>query len=226
MPPADDLQDSWLAGPLPEDPLPRLREWLEDAVASASVPNPTAAILATTEPDGRPSARVVLCKELDTTEGWITFYTNLRSPKSRALERHPYAALVFNWDGVWRQVRIEGPVMREPASRADAYFATRPLEAQLAAWASDQSAPIGSRAELLEKVRAAAARFGIRESRPRPAAIPRPDFWGGYRVWIERLELWVSRPGRIHDRGLWTRELRAEGDKFVGGPWRAVHLQP
>jgi pyridoxamine 5'-phosphate oxidase len=218
VPPADDWQDAWLAGPLPEDPLPLLRGWLDDAIASKAEPNPNSMTLATTEPDGRPSARVVLCKDLDTEQGWITFYTNLRSRKSRALDHHPYAALVFNWDGVWRQVRIEGPVTRTPDAEADTYFASRPLDAQLAAWASEQSEPIDSREALLERVEAVAARYS--------GSPPRPDFWGGYRAWIERIEFWTSRPGRVHDRGLWSRELRADGDKFIGGAWRAVHLQP
>ncbi len=226
MPPADDLQDAWLAGSLPENPLPRLNEWLEEAARRGTQPNPTSMTLATTDEDGRPSARVVLCKELDTERGWVTFYTNLRSRKARALACHTYAALVFNWDSSWRQVRIEGPVTRGPDDQADAYFASRPLDAQLAAWASDQSDPVDSREVLLKKVAAIEARFGVREGQPGPHALPRPDFWGGYRVWIEKLELWVSRPGRIHDRGLWTRKLAADGDGFLGGPWQAVHLQP
>jgi len=174
--------------------------------------------LATVDPEGRPSARMVICRGLDVREGWLVFYTDRESAKGRALDVHPYAALVFHWDAHERQVRIAGPVTRSPDPESDAYWNARPRDARIAATASDQSCPIESRAAFLAKVE--------REARRAGDDIPRPKRWGGYRVWAERVELWVGQPARAHDRALWTRALAPSGDGFSGGPWRATRLQP
>jgi len=174
--------------------------------------------LATVDPEGRPSARMVICRGLDVREGWLVFYTDRESAKGRALEVHPYAALVFHWDAHERQVRIAGPVTRSPDPESDTYWNARPRDARIAAAASDQSCPIESRAAFLAKVE--------REARRAGDDIPRPKRWGGYRVWAERVELWVGQPARAHDRALWTRALAPSGDGFSGGPWRATRLQP
>jgi len=218
--PPGALRDAWLAGSPPANPLPALRAWLAEARAERVQPNPDAAALATVDAAGRPSARMVLCRAADWEAGWLGFYTNRESEKARALAAHPHAALLFHWDGLGRQARVTGPVVAAPASDADRYFATRPRESQLAAWASAQSRPVASRAELLARFEATAARFGA------DAPVPRPPHWGGYRVWIESLELWASRPHRLHDRVRWTRSLAPRGEGFAPGPWRCERLQP
>jgi pyridoxamine 5'-phosphate oxidase len=186
--------------------------------------------LATIDLDGRPSARIVLCKEFDPGSGSLVFYTNYNSRKAQALEGHPWAALLFHWDSLDRQARVEGSVSRASAAMSDAYFATRPWESKIGAWSSDQSKPIASRRELLDQVEAAMRRFGIDPKHPpEPGAsvdVPRPPHWGGYRVHADRVELWVSGRGRVHDRARWTRELGASGDGSSAGAWRAARVQP
>jgi pyridoxamine 5'-phosphate oxidase len=185
-------------------------------------PNPNAMVMATVDADGRPSARVVLCKGLRGEDGSVVFFTNYESRKGGALAAHPRAALVFHWDALDRQVRIEGSVSRVPDAESDAYFAGRPWESRVGAWSSAQSRPVRSRRELLERVEATMRKFGIDpKSPPKPGAavdIPRPPHWGGYRVTADSVELWVSGKGRIHDRAVWKRE--------GSGPWRATRLCP
>lgn len=205
-----------LPDPLPDDPLPLVAAWLEDARRLG--PGGPAMALATVEPDGRPSNRMVICRGLDPAAGWLVFYTDRESPKGRALAARPTAAAVFYWSALERQLRVEGPVTEAPDADSDAYWATRPADARVAAVASRQSQPLGSRAELLARVAEAAAGPG--------GPPPRPARWGGYRVWAERLELWVSQPARIHDRALWTRALTPASGGFTGGPWKATRLQP
>ena len=222
---APPLRDAWLAGTPPADPLPRLAEWLDEARAAGELANPDAMALATAGADGRPSARIVLCRAFDAARGVLVFYTNRRSDKARALAERPRAAGVFYWDALGRQARIEGPVTPSSDEDSDAYFETRPRESQIAAWASVQSAPVASRGALLARFAAEAIRLGgVRD--PNAPPVPRPPHWGGYRLWVERIELWASRPARLHDRVLWTRELRADGDGYAGGSWRAQRLQP
>jgi pyridoxamine 5'-phosphate oxidase len=205
-----------LAEPLPETPLVVLAEWL--AEATAAIRNATAMTLATVTPDGRPSARMVICRGFDAQTGRFVFYTDRESAKGTALAAQPYAALVFHWDSFERQVRIEGPVTLAPDADSDAYWATRPSEARIAAAASHQSRPVASRAALLAKVEATA--------RQTDGTAPRPARWGGYCVWAERVELWVGQPARIHDRAAWRRELTRVGEIFTGGAWTATRLQP
>jgi pyridoxamine 5'-phosphate oxidase len=199
---------------LPDDPLPVVQAWLDEAAAAAR--NATAMTLATVTPDGRPAARMVICRGLDARAGWLVFYSDRESDKGRDLAASGRAALVFHWDAFERQVRIDGPVTLAPDADSDRYWATRPREARVAATASRQSQPLGSRAELLSRVAAAGA----------PAEVPRPPRWGGYRVWCERVELWVGQPARVHDRARWTRTLAPAGDGYAGGPWRATRLMP
>lgn len=174
--------------------------------------------VATVDPDGRPSARMIICRGFDVTRGWFAFYTDRESRKGEALAVHPYASLVFNWDVFERQIRIEGPVTRAPDADSDAYWRSRPPDARAAASASAQSHPVASRAAFVARVAETAAQSG--------GEIPRPERWGGYRVWAERVELWVGQPARIHDRAQWTRTLRGAGDELTGGPWTATRLQP
>jgi pyridoxamine 5'-phosphate oxidase len=210
------LVDPAVPEPLPHDPLPLVERWLAEAGAVARTA--TAMTLATVDPDGHPSARVVICRGFDARAGWLVFYTDRRSRKARAMAAHPRAALVFHWEALERQIRIEGPVIEAPDTDSDAYWRTRPLDARIAAVASDQSQPIGSREALLAKVRVTRERVGSDPARP--------ACWGGYRVWADAIELWVGQPSRVHDRALWTRSLAPAPGGFAGGPWRSTRLQP
>lgn len=211
--------DAWIArDPLPAEPFAVLARWLDEAFAARRQPNPHAIALATVDPDGRPSARMVLCKALEPDSGSLVFYTNLESRKGRALAAHPHVAAVFHFGPQERQARLEGPVARVSDAEADAYFASRPLEARLGAWACDQSEPVASREALEARYVQAAERFGARDGAA-PASMPRPPWWGGLRLHAERVELWVGRPGRLHDRAAWSRPPE-------GGPWRVERLQP
>ena len=161
------------------------------AEASRALMEPDAMVLSTVDPDGRPSARYVLLKGLD--ERGFVFYTNLGSRKAKALAVHPHAALTFYWP-VEKQIRVEGDVERVSEEEADAYFATRPRESQIGAWASKQSAALGSAAQLDERIVEARARF---EGGP----VPRPPFWSGFRVLPRSIEFWTRDSARLHDRG-------------------------
>jgi pyridoxamine 5'-phosphate oxidase len=215
-----------LPTPLPETPMPMVAEWLDEATTQKVQPNPSAMTLATIDPDGRPSARIVLCRGLDVDRGVINFYTNRRSRKGAALEANPRAALVMHWDTLDRQIRIEGPVTHASDAESDAYFASRHPTSRIGAWASDQSQPIASRDALLDKVVDAVSRFGVDLDNPENIVVPRPPHWGGYRVWAESVELWLGSPVRIHDRARWDRVLTPSGDGFAPGAWRSTRLQP
>ena len=228
-----------LPEPLPPEPLVVLNQWMAESWQLRTQPNPNAMVLATSDPDGRLSARVVLCKEIVPKPGYLVFFTNYLSHKGRQMERHPRAAAVIHWDALHRQVRIEGPVVKAPAADSDAYFASRPWQSRVGAWASQQSAPIASREALLKAVTDTARRFRV----PDPAdpagegqtagfgqtdpVIPRPPHWGGYHLWADSVELWVEGEARVHDRARWSRELTAQDDEFFSaGPWSATRLQP
>jgi pyridoxamine 5'-phosphate oxidase len=221
-----------LPDPLPAEPLEIVAGWLTQAWAARTQPNANAMVLATSSRDGRPSARVVLCKDIVPQPGFIVFYTNYLSSKGRQLKDNPRAAAVMHWDALHRQVRIEGQIVPSPAEDSDAYFASRAWQSRVGAWASEQSEPVDSRATLLAAVTGVARRFGA----PTPGSpgaddsmkltIPRPPHWGGYRLWADAVELWVEGESRIHDRARWTRALKARGDAFKAGAWSATRLQP
>src|SRR5579862_5372093 len=217
---------------LPAEPLELVSQWLDEATRStAAIPN--AMVIATVDARGAPSARVVLCKEICVRPGYVTFFTNYESRKGHALEQHPRAAAVMYWDALHRQVRLEGPVRRTSAAESDAYFASRPWQARIGAWASAQSSPVGSRGELARTVDGAARRFGTpsplasSDDSPDPGvSIPRPTHWGGYHLWVEAVELWMEGVARLHDRARWERVLRPTAAGFEGGPWSATRLHP
>jgi pyridoxamine 5'-phosphate oxidase len=189
------------------DPREQFRRWFDEAFA-ANLHEPNAMTLATATPDGKPSARVVLLKGFD--ERGFVFYTSYEGRKSRELEENPYCALVFYWGELERQVRIEGRVFRVSEAESDAYYKSRPRGSQLGAWVSEQSRPVGDRGTLEERVRELEAEYEGRE-------IPRPPFWGGYRVEPEEIEFWQGRENRLHDRLLYRRSH--EG-------WKMERLQP
>ena len=188
------------------NPLHNVREWFEAAAASGLVEAERMA-LATATPDGRPSVRIVLLKGID--DDGIRFYTNYDSRKGRELAANPRAAATLYWQPLQRAVRLEGPVERLTNEESDAYFATRPRGAQVGARASAQGSVLGSRAELEERVRQIEERY--------PDEVPRPEYWGGYRLVPNVIEFWEGRPNRLHDREHYLRE---------GEGWRSERLSP
>lgn len=211
----DAPADASLADPLPADPFRILSRWFDEA-RRTSLHNPGAVIVATVDADGNARARTVLCRGIEGDRGALVFYTNRNSAKGRQLAARPSASVVFYWDPLARQVCANGRVELTTEAESDAYWATRPRLSQIAARASRQSEPIESRAALLARIEAEAARYGgVDGSVP----VPRPAHWGGYRIVVDRIELWVGSTGRAHDRVLWTRiDDRA--------PWRHERLQP
>jgi pyridoxamine 5'-phosphate oxidase len=177
------------------DPIRQFQTWFNDAIA-AKLPMPEAMTLATATPDGRPSARMVLLKQVD-HDGFV-FYTNYRSAKAAQLDANPYAALVFYWAQLDRQVRVEGRVSKTSPEESRDYFRTRPRESQIGAWTSEQSQVIAGREVLEQRARELETLYCDRE-------IDCPEHWGGYRVNPYRIEFWISRVGRLHDRILYRR---------------------
>jgi pyridoxamine 5'-phosphate oxidase len=192
---------------LDPDPLAQFRAWFDDARRTA-IRLPETMILATATPDGGPSARAVLLKGLDA--GGFVFYTSYESRKGRELTENPRAALLFLWDALGRQVRIEGAVARISRGESDAYFRTRPLGSRVGAWASRQSAPLESRDALERRASELAAEYAAGD-------VPLPPFWGGYRLVPDAIEFWQHREDRLHDRLRYQRS---------GDGWTIERLGP
>ena len=203
---------SWLTGgdfTAADDPFRLFEAWLKDATGTEPR-DPTAMTLATVDADGAPNARMVLLKGVD-ARGFV-FYTNIESAKGRELDGQPVAALVFHWKSSNRQVRVRGPVEKVTAQEADTYFATRPKQAQIGAWASKQSSPLESRLAFEKAVALYAAKYGLGE-------VPRPPHWSGYRILPTQMEFWQDRPFRLHDRVEFRRAA-------AGGAWTKTRLYP
>lgn len=194
------------ASVLPAEPLLLIHEWL-DSATEAGLPESNAMAVATVGTNGTPSVRLVLCKGID--DRGIVFYTNYKSRKARDLDTNRAASLVFPWHAIGRQVRVEGRAERVSAVESDAYFATRPRGAQLSAWASKQSDVVASRDDLEARVNELDKTY--------PGEVPRPPYWGGFRVVPSRVEFWQARPDRLHDRFVFHR---------AGDGWSVVRLQP
>lgn len=190
------------------DPIKQFQLWLDEAIA-AKLPLAEAMTLATATPEGRPSARMVLLKQVD-DEGFV-FFTNYHSAKAVQLESNPYAALVFYWNPIEKQVRVEGKVERTSVEESELYFQTRPRESQIGAWASPQSSVIAGREVLEERARELEDYYGDRE-------IECPGHWGGYRLRPDRIEFWKGRVGRLHDRILY--------ELMTNGTWSIKRLAP
>jgi pyridoxamine 5'-phosphate oxidase len=207
-----EIRKTYQAGALNEsdmlaNPIEQFKVWLQQAVEAAML-EPTAMTLATADQAGKPSARTVLLKGVD--EGGFVFYTNFESRKARDLAANPQAALLFFWDRLERQVRIEGKISKVSREQSEAYFKSRPYGSQLGAWVSKQSEVIASRKVLEEKMRELEDKFSERN-------VPLPEFWGGYVLAPETIEFWQGRPSRLHDR---LRYLKiAEG-------WKIERLSP
>lgn len=209
-----DLRKNYTLGGLSlsrvsSDPLAQFNLWFEQALL-AELPEPNAMTLATATAAGKVSSRVVLLKEIDNT-GFV-FYTNYNSRKAADLDSNPHAALSFLWLELERQVRIEGVVEKVSAVESDLYYNSRPRESQLGAWASDQSTEVDSREQLFE-------RYKQLEETYEGKNIPRPPHWGGYRLVPDMTEFWQGRPGRMHDRIVYTRSAES-------GLWEKKRLAP
>jgi len=190
------------------DPLAQFRVWLEEALANAELREPYAMTLATVGDGGQPAARIVLLRGYD--ERGFVFFTNYESRKGRELDRQPRAGLLFYWPSLERQVRIDGTVARLPAAESDAYFALRPRGHRLSAWASKQSRIVPDRAFLETQMAREEERFADGD-------VPRPPYWGGYRVTPHAFEFWQGRPNRVHDRIAYVRD---------GAAWDITRLSP
>ncbi len=190
------------------DPLDAYRRWLEVADERSGLNYANAATLSTVNPEGRPDGRIVLIKGVDSRG--VLFFTNYRSAKGRDLATNPHAAITSYWDPLARQVRVRGPVERLTSEESDEYFETRPRGSQLGAWASEQSAPIGSRAVIEERLRDMRERF-------RDGPVPRPEHWGGFRLVAREIEFWQDGVDRLHDRLLYLRG---------GDGWASRRLSP
>ena len=197
---------------LADEPITMFRRWFDEAAASG-LHEPNAMVVATVGADGRPSSRVVLLKALD-DQGFV-FYTNLESRKAQEIEAHPAVSLLFPWHDLQRQVRVEGTASRVSQEESEAYFASRPRESQLGAWASPQSRLVASRSALDERYGGVLAQFAEVDD------VPLPPFWGGLRIAPDAVEFWQGRKGRMHDRLVYRR---AEDDPHA--PWAVSRLAP
>jgi pyridoxamine 5'-phosphate oxidase len=198
---------------LADTPLHQFQVWLDEA-NSAGIEEPNAMVLATVAAGGQPHVRTMLCKEV-TAQGFV-FFTNYGSDKGQQIEQNPQVGLCFHWQPLHRQVRVTGLAHRLSPAESDAYFASRPRDAQLGAWSSQQSCVIPDRDHLRAHWDQATARF--------PDDVPRPQQWGGYVVVPQTVEFWQGQPSRLHDRLRFTR--RAEGDLDEAAAWTVQRLAP
>jgi pyridoxamine 5'-phosphate oxidase len=198
-------------------------------------PNPNAMTLVTSSESNQPSARIVLCKSFIADPGYVVFFTNYRSRKGREIMHNPKVSLVFHWDQLGRQIRIEGKAILSSPEESDAYFKTRNLGSQLSAWGSDQSQPVESRKELIDQIKCRADELGLiiensevsLKDSGNSTTLPRPPHWGGIQIWASTIELWMDGEDRVHDRAAWTRELKpTDNNIFSTSKWLGTRLQP
>jgi len=219
-----------LPTPLPAEPFGIFQSWFDDQVAEVRQPNPTAMCLATLGLNGTPRSRIVLCRGLDPAAGFLVFFTNYEGDKGLELAANPRASVNFHWDHSEIQARFEGLVVKSPSDESDAYFATRPWQSRLSAWASNQSRPLRDRQQLIDQYSDTINTLGLTPDQllqqGNAVRIPRPPHWGGFRLWAQRVELWLGGPGRMHDRAVWERQLTPDASGFKAGHWSATRLQP
>ena len=201
----ESLDESQLA----TNPIDQFRDWLVSA-EDAGIYEPNAFVLSTVTSTNTPSSRTVLLKGVE--DNGFVFFTNFSSRKGQAIEHNPHVSAVFGWYSIYRQVLIEGRVERVSEGDSEEYFHSRPHESQVAAWSSKQSQPIESRSKLDEQFDDALSRFDGQ-------VVPKPDYWGGYRIIPSRLEFWKGRSNRMHDRIAFERTPKSDS-------WRVIRLQP
>ena len=236
------LKENLLPTDLRFSPFKIVSRWFNEAVELAWQPNPNNMVISTVQESTQmktaqasvldneaseekvyiPDSRVVLCKDMNIQKGYLVFYSNYQSTKGEQLKLNANASALFHWDNLGRQVRISGKVMKSPVMESEKYYNSRNPLSRIGAWASDQSQRIASRQALVDRVEEEQERF-----KPAGENIPRPPHWGGYRLWANKVELWISHPGRIHDRAVWTREVRdQQEDQFHFSNWTSTRLQP
>ena len=212
-----------------QNPLLLLQSWLNEAMALDLQPNPDTMAIATSNSQGLPNVRMVLCKEINTEEGYVVFYTNYNSVKSLEIKENPKCSALFHWDKLGYQIRIRGEILQSPDEENDTYFASRHLGSQVGAWASNQSNPVEDREALDDQFKKILDRFNLTsESITRnEQKIPRPPNWGGYRLWIEEIEFWLNQKDRLHDRLHFRRALTiSSGGIETEKKWTVKRLQP
>lgn len=217
---------------LPDNPMHLAKSWFDDACSKNNQPNPNAMTLVTVSKSNHPSARIVLCKSFIADPGYVVFFTNYQSRKSSEITHNSNVSLVFHWDHLGRQIRIEGKAILSSSEESDAYFKTRNLGSQLSAWGSDQSRPIESREKLIEQMKQREDELALNneinaKEMVNPFKLTRPPHWGGIQIWASKIELWMDGEDRVHDRATWSRELLlTDGNTFTTGKWLGTRLQP
>ena len=212
-----------------QNPLLLLQSWLNEAIKLDLQPNPDTMVIATSNPQGIPNLRMVLCKEINIEEGYVVFYTNYNSVKSLEIKENPKCSALFHWDKLGYQIRIRGEILQSPDEENDTYFASRHLGSQVGAWASNQSNPLEDREAVDDQFKKILDRFNLTsESITRnEQKIPRPPNWGGYRLWIEEIEFWLNQKDRLHDRLHFRRALTISSEGIeTEKKWTVKRLQP
>ena len=218
-----------LSQSMTQNPLLLLQSWLKEAMELDLQPNPDTMAIATSNSQGLPNVRMVLCKEINIEEGYVVFYTNYNSVKSLEIKENPKCSALFHWDKLGYQIRIRGEILQSPDEENDTYFASRHLGSQVGAWASNQSNPVEDREALDDQFKKILDRFNLTsESITRnEQKIPRPPNWGGYRLWIEEIEFWLNQKDRLHDRLHFRRALTISSEGIeTEKKWTVKRLQP
>ena len=210
------------------NPLKTLQNWMKEVRDSNTQPNPNTMLVSTVDSNGSPNSRIVLCKELNAEEGYLTFYTNYSSTKSKELEGNAKCSVLFHWDKFGLQARLKGSVTKCSDSKNDAYFSTRDVGSQIGAWTSDQSTEVESLEKMEGSYQQIMEKFKLKSlGDDTEVTIPRPDFWGGYDMWIGEIELWKNQNNRFHDRLRFKRNIKIEnGNIDAEKEWSVIRIQP
>ncbi len=212
-----------------ENPVLILKEWMDEVVQSKIQPNPNSMSISTIDAKGRPNSRMVLCKEVNEKLGYLVFYTNYESNKAKEIGVNNECSGLFHWDTFGYQVRVRGTIVQSPEVDSDKYFATRDIGSKLSAWASHQSQIVEDRESLDNQFQQTMDKFNVKESQLESSDIniPRPEFWGGYQIWIREIELWLNQKDRFHDRLSFKRTLAITSSGIeASNDWAIKRLQP